>query len=76
MLFHIKFAFIRATAFIYKWQKVAYKYKHVNIWHAVGGKKKTKTIEVGVQSKIKVWEKKYEKYEKEKYLRWKKQKQK
>lgn len=43
-----------------------------------GGKKKTKkkNIEVGVQSKIKVWEKKYEKYEKEKYLRWKKQKQK
>lgn len=45
-----------------------------------GGKKKqkknNKNIEVGVQSKIKVWEKKYEKYEKEKYLRWKKQKQK
>lgn len=26
-----------------------------------GGKKKTKTIEVGVQSKIKVWEKKIRK---------------
>lgn len=40
------------------------------------GEKNNKNIEVGVQSKIKVWKKKYEKYEKEKYLRWKKRKQK
>lgn len=53
-MFHIKFAFIRATAFIYKWQKVAYKYKHVNIYDMQWGKKNpNKNVEVGVQSKIK-----------------------
>lgn len=41
-----------------------------------GEKKKQKPLRQEYKVKLKCGKKKYEKYEKEKYLRWKKQKQK